>query len=292
MNPEDHDIKSSNPDSKGQWLVRVDLAKIAEMRRQNVNPELILTYLFLCGHARNHDHCWPSNAKLAEEAGKSERTISRHIGELRKLGVIFDSYPDPDRPYFRVIHMASRLDPLPVSGRPESDDPTSCVSTPLVTDDYPPTSSMTTPPSHGCLYNKDEVNKDTKNNSPLTPLKGSDRNPGEMGGAVDLDSLSQGTQDRKKGGRKELSPRALEFVENYFGPDIRQELSSRQSALIETAGSVLAAHAAINAVAKVRGVVGSPVGLMFFKAGLFAKEGVPAEMIATEDMALAGIEGR
>ncbi|MBD3176341.1 MAG: hypothetical protein GF320_14270 [Armatimonadia bacterium] len=53
-----------------------------------IGPGPILLYGLLQTHVGRNDHCWPSQAKLAEELNVDERRIRRWLSQLQKAGVL------------------------------------------------------------------------------------------------------------------------------------------------------------------------------------------------------------
>lgn len=125
-----------------------------------VGPGPILLYGLLQTHVGRNDHCWPSQAKLAEELNVDERRIRRWLSQLQKAGVLTvvhtgrrnhyyphapaqtgeDRPPTPDtsrHPHMNECKEESRRSKVVVEAGPEPANTTTSISvepTPLPSD--------------------------------------------------------------------------------------------------------------------------------------------------------------
>lgn len=57
--------------------------------RSSLTPGAKLLYAVLCNYAGEIDHCWPSQAKLAERIGSSVSSVKNYLKELQEQNLIF-----------------------------------------------------------------------------------------------------------------------------------------------------------------------------------------------------------
>ena len=58
------------------------------LRSKSLSPHATLIYLHLSSRVDREGVCWPSQKRLAEESGISERQVQRAVSELKLLGVL------------------------------------------------------------------------------------------------------------------------------------------------------------------------------------------------------------
>lgn len=58
------------------------------LRSENVSPHAKMLYLHLSSRVDEHGVCWPSQRRLADESGMSERQVQRALSELKNFGIV------------------------------------------------------------------------------------------------------------------------------------------------------------------------------------------------------------
>jgi len=58
------------------------------LRRHDLSPGAKVVYALLLSYAWQEDHCWPGQARLADEAGASPRSVRTWLQELRERGLV------------------------------------------------------------------------------------------------------------------------------------------------------------------------------------------------------------
>lgn len=58
------------------------------LRRHDLSPGAKVVYALLLSYAWQEDHCWPGQARLADEAGASPRSVRTWLQELRERALV------------------------------------------------------------------------------------------------------------------------------------------------------------------------------------------------------------
>ena len=76
---------TNSQNDQNYWFAKVDISVV---RDTTLSPTAKYIFTVLCTFADDNRGCWPSNEKVAEVAGLSERTVIRAYKELEARGII------------------------------------------------------------------------------------------------------------------------------------------------------------------------------------------------------------